>query len=72
MKSSSLFHSFPVCVCVSVDGCECQYVNFTVTTISFLKPIKYSALVVLLILAELGCAAFIFFDKSWKEVSCLW
>ncbi|KAF7828531.1 tobamovirus multiplication protein 2A-like [Senna tora] len=28
---------------------------------------KYSALLVLLILAELGCAAFIFFDKSWKE-----
>ncbi|OVA14832.1 Tetraspanin/Peripherin [Macleaya cordata] len=27
----------------------------------------YSLLVVLLILAELGCAAFIFFDKSWKE-----
>ncbi|KAE9596733.1 putative tetraspanin/Peripherin [Lupinus albus] len=27
----------------------------------------YSILVVLLILAELGCAAFIFFDKSWKE-----
>ncbi|XP_061359740.1 tobamovirus multiplication protein 2A-like [Gastrolobium bilobum] len=27
----------------------------------------YSVLVVLLILVELGCAAFIFFDKSWKE-----
>ncbi|XP_028762633.1 tobamovirus multiplication protein 2A-like isoform X1 [Neltuma alba] len=27
----------------------------------------YSVLVALLILAELGCAAFIFFDKSWKE-----
>ncbi|XP_047160815.1 tobamovirus multiplication protein 2A-like, partial [Vigna umbellata] len=27
----------------------------------------YSILVVLLILVELGCAAFIFFDKSWKE-----
>ncbi|KAF4362602.1 hypothetical protein CsatB_004464 [Cannabis sativa] len=27
----------------------------------------YSVLVVLLILAELGCAAFIFFDKSWEE-----
>ncbi|OIV93421.1 hypothetical protein TanjilG_02958 [Lupinus angustifolius] len=27
----------------------------------------YAVLVVLLILAELGCAAFIFFDKSWKE-----
>ncbi|XVE57494.1 hypothetical protein DITRI_Ditri04bG0095500 [Diplodiscus trichospermus] len=27
----------------------------------------YSVLVVLLILAELGCAAFIFFDKSWKD-----
>ncbi|KAF1874596.1 hypothetical protein Lal_00030025 [Lupinus albus] len=33
----------------------------------FLKAIKYAVLVVLLILAELGCAAFIFFDKSWKE-----
>ncbi|XP_057449707.1 tobamovirus multiplication protein 2A-like [Lotus japonicus] len=28
----------------------------------------YSILVALLILVELGCAAFIFFDKSWKEV----
>ncbi|KAH1089647.1 hypothetical protein J1N35_016904 [Gossypium stocksii] len=27
----------------------------------------YSLLVVLLISVELGCAAFIFFDKSWKE-----
>ncbi|XP_058084678.1 tobamovirus multiplication protein 2A [Magnolia sinica] len=27
----------------------------------------YSVLVILLILAELGCAAFIFFDHSWKE-----
>ncbi|KAF5200333.1 Tobamovirus multiplication protein 2a [Thalictrum thalictroides] len=28
----------------------------------------YSFLLVLLILVELGCAAFIFFDKSWKDV----
>eukprot|EP00268_Persea_americana_P020927 TRINITY_DN20975_c0_g1_i1.p1 TRINITY_DN20975_c0_g1~~TRINITY_DN20975_c0_g1_i1.p1 ORF type:complete len:281 (+),score=34.62 TRINITY_DN20975_c0_g1_i1:681-1523(+) len=28
----------------------------------------YSVLVILLILAELGCAAFIFFDHSWEEV----
>ncbi|KAL2548090.1 Tobamovirus multiplication protein 2A [Forsythia ovata] len=27
----------------------------------------YSIFVILLILVELGCAAFIFFDKSWKE-----
>lgn len=27
----------------------------------------YSVLVILLILVELGCAAFIFFNKSWKE-----
>ncbi|KAF5735451.1 tobamovirus multiplication protein 2A-like [Tripterygium wilfordii] len=27
----------------------------------------YSVLVILLILVEVGCAAFIFFDKSWKE-----
>ncbi|XP_071687033.1 tobamovirus multiplication protein 2A-like [Rutidosis leptorrhynchoides] len=27
----------------------------------------YSVLVILLILAELGCAAFIFFDKSWRS-----
>ncbi|KHN21027.1 hypothetical protein glysoja_034149 [Glycine soja] len=33
----------------------------------FLNPTKYSVLVLLLILVELGCAAFIFFDKSWKE-----
>ncbi|CAL5187722.1 unnamed protein product [Lathyrus oleraceus] len=30
--------------------------------------ICYSILVALLILVELGCAAFLFFDKSWKEV----
>ncbi|KAL2322936.1 hypothetical protein Fmac_027315 [Flemingia macrophylla] len=35
--------------------------------ISFFNSTKYSALVLLLILVELGCAAFIFFDKSWKE-----
>lgn len=28
----------------------------------------YSVLMILLILVELGCAAFIFFDHSWKEV----
>eukprot|EP00262_Sarcandra_glabra_P021222 TRINITY_DN883_c0_g1_i1.p1 TRINITY_DN883_c0_g1~~TRINITY_DN883_c0_g1_i1.p1 ORF type:complete len:282 (+),score=32.61 TRINITY_DN883_c0_g1_i1:112-957(+) len=28
----------------------------------------YSVLVILLILVELGCAAFIFFDHSWEEV----
>ncbi|KAG5228753.1 tobamovirus multiplication protein [Salix suchowensis] len=27
----------------------------------------YALLIILLILVELGCAAFIFFDKSWKE-----
>ncbi|KAJ8774491.1 hypothetical protein K2173_016937 [Erythroxylum novogranatense] len=27
----------------------------------------YSVLIILLILVELGCAAFIFFDKRWKE-----
>ncbi|XP_022738161.1 tobamovirus multiplication protein 2A-like [Durio zibethinus] len=27
----------------------------------------YSVLVILLILVELGCAAFIYFDKSWKD-----
>ncbi|XP_058778132.1 tobamovirus multiplication protein 2A [Vicia villosa] len=30
--------------------------------------ICYSILLALLILVELGCAAFLFFDKSWKEV----
>ncbi|KAK6146417.1 hypothetical protein DH2020_020286 [Rehmannia glutinosa] len=33
----------------------------------FLKMVKFSVLVILLILVELGLAAFIFFDKSWKE-----
>ncbi|RVX00180.1 hypothetical protein CK203_026699 [Vitis vinifera] len=28
-------------------------------------------LVILLILIELGCAAFIFFDKSWEDVSVM-
>ncbi|CAK9167647.1 unnamed protein product [Ilex paraguariensis] len=35
--------------------------------IGFLKAMQYSVLVILLILVELGCAAFIFFDKSWKD-----
>lgn len=35
--------------------------------IEFLKIIKFSILVILLILVELGVAAFIFFDKSWME-----
>lgn len=39
--------------------------------VGFLKSLQFSVLVILLILAELGCAAFIFFDKSWKEVSNL-
>ncbi|KAK2985046.1 hypothetical protein RJ640_016966 [Escallonia rubra] len=30
-------------------------------------PTQYSVLVILLILVELGFAAFIFFDKSWKD-----
>lgn len=38
---------------------------------SFLNSTKYSILVVLLILVELGCAAFIYFDKSWETVSCV-
>ncbi|MBA0554480.1 hypothetical protein Golob_013579 [Gossypium lobatum] len=29
--------------------------------------LMYSVLVILLILVELGCAAFIFFDKNWKD-----
>ncbi|KAG5523966.1 hypothetical protein RHGRI_030837 [Rhododendron griersonianum] len=33
----------------------------------FLKSTQYAVLVVLLILVELACAAFIFFDKSWKD-----
>lgn len=32
---------------------------------------KYAFLVILLILAEAGAAAFIFFDQSWKDVSIL-
>ncbi|KAL6570973.1 Tobamovirus multiplication protein 2A [Orobanche gracilis] len=32
-----------------------------------LTYIKYSMMMILLILVELGLAAFIFFDKSWKE-----
>lgn len=38
-------------------------------TIGILKIIKYSVLLILLILVELGLSAFMFFDKSWKEVS---
>ncbi|MBA0773302.1 hypothetical protein Gotri_008588 [Gossypium trilobum] len=33
----------------------------------FAMRFGYSLLVILLILVELGCAAFIFFDKSWKD-----
>lgn len=32
---------------------------------------KYSVLLILLILVELAAAAFIFFDKSWKDVGIL-
>ena len=45
--------------------------NYTRLVYGFLKVIRYSVLVILLILVELGCAAFIFFDKSWEEVSFL-
>lgn len=36
--------------------------------LDILKLIQYAVLVILLILVELGLAAFIFFDKSWREV----
>lgn len=32
---------------------------------------QYSVLVILLIAIDVGCAAFIFFDKSWKDVGIL-
>ena len=41
--------------------------NYTRLVYGFLKVIQYSVLVILLILVELGCAAFIFFDKSWVD-----
>lgn len=37
----------------------------------FLNSRQYSVLVFLLILVEGGCAAFIFFDSSWKDVSVI-
>lgn len=37
----------------------------------FLKMTQYAVLVIVLILVELGCAAFIFFDKSWEDVSVM-
>lgn len=45
---------------------HCQCMSFSI--IVSLKSVQYSLLLFLLILVELGVAAFIFFDKSWKEV----
>lgn len=50
--------------------CFC-FLVVSLVVVGFLKSLQFSVLVILLILAELGCAAFIFFDKSWKEVSNL-
>lgn len=61
-----LFHSPFVCDVL------CAYIHALIVKRiigSFLKWTKYSILVALLILVELGCAAYLFFDKSWKEVS---
>ncbi|KAG8382473.1 hypothetical protein BUALT_Bualt05G0080900 [Buddleja alternifolia] len=37
--------------------------------IAFLNMVKYSVVVILLILVELGFASFIFFDNSWKQAA---
>ncbi|GKE37294.1 hypothetical protein Tco_1460699 [Tanacetum coccineum] len=34
--------------------------------VDFLKEPQYSVLLIIFILVEVGCAAFIFFDKSWR------
>ncbi|GMN30755.1 hypothetical protein TIFTF001_002945 [Ficus carica] len=48
--------------------CICFYFGFLLLVIfGFLKSTQYLVLVLLLILAELGCAAFIFFDKTWED-----
>ncbi|KAF1873571.1 hypothetical protein Lal_00027609 [Lupinus albus] len=52
---------------MSSSVCAHTCINLKGVIISFLKSTKYSVLVVLLILVELGCAAFIFFDKSWQK-----
>ncbi|KAJ8426303.1 hypothetical protein Cgig2_007534 [Carnegiea gigantea] len=36
-------------------------------TVVFLDQVQYAVFIVLLILVELGCAAFIFFDKDWDD-----
>ncbi|XP_044503660.1 tobamovirus multiplication protein 2A-like [Mangifera indica] len=72
--SSSIFDNLPkawflylfigvgvVLFVISCFGC------IGVTTRSVCCLTCYSVLVILLILVELGCAAFIFFDKSWKD-----
>lgn len=53
------------CIYIYIYTC----INLKGIMIIFLKWTKYSILVALLILVELGCAAFLFFDKSWKQVS---
>lgn len=51
----------------------CFYFGFLLLVIfDFLKSMQYSVLVLLLILVEIGCAAFIFFDKTWEDVSVVW
>ncbi|KAF8412823.1 hypothetical protein HHK36_000794 [Tetracentron sinense] len=56
---------------VTRNGCCLSCVSwFRMYLFSFCININkryYSVLVILLILAELGCAAFIFFDHSWKD-----
>lgn len=56
-------------LCMRRFVCIYTCINLKLIIVSFLKWTKYSILVALLILVELGCAAFLFFDKSWKEVS---
>jgi len=56
-------------LCMRHFVCIYTCINLKRIIVNFLKWTKYSILVALLILVELGCAAFLFFDKSWKEVS---
>ncbi|CAK9148380.1 unnamed protein product [Ilex paraguariensis] len=59
LSSSSIFDNLPKACFFSASS--------SLVMIGFLKAMQYSVLVILLILVELGCAAFIFFDKSWKD-----
>ncbi|GJN20172.1 hypothetical protein PR202_gb07515 [Eleusine coracana subsp. coracana] len=69
-KTPFVMHKPPKPTIYSIEGSNVPLV-IVISTATFLFPLtfeKYAFLVILLILAEAGAAAFIFFDHSWKDV----